>query len=92
MYCQVKGSVKFGQIDYFVIFEESVDENPYRTLYETIRTGSSDDIDLKFRSFVQVVRSNQTMWLPLSEIKKLAVLKNKTEKWFTFVPKFIHHK
>ena len=71
MYCQVKGSVKFGQIDYFVIFEESVDENAYRTLYETIRTGSSDDIDLKFRSFVQVVRSNQTMWLPLSEIKNL---------------------
>ena len=92
VYCQLKESLIFGQIEYFITFEDSVDQYAYVTLYETIRTSLSDDIDLKFRNFVQVVRSNQTMWLQVNQLKKLALLENKTEKWLAFVPKFIDHK
>ena len=82
----------FGQIEYFVIFEDSIEKYAYVTLLYPVRYGLSDDSDLKFENFVQVLSTEQTQWVNVSEMKKVALIENKTEKWLVFVPKFVDHK
>ena len=62
------------------------------TLYYPVRYGLSEDSDLKFENFVQVLSTEQTQWVNVSEMKKVALIENKTEKWLVFVPKFVDHK
>ena len=59
-YFRANGAMLFGQIEYFVTFEDSIEKYAYVTLYYTIRYGLSDDSDLKYENFVQVMSTGQT--------------------------------